>query len=149
MRAFPPVAPPVAPLPVSDPVPKLLLPVAPALPVAPVELLPLVPAEPLPVAPVEPLPVAPAELLLPPDELPAREEPDIPPEPDVLLSPDVVLPEVVPAEGLVRAPVVAPEPDCPAPVDAEPCSIEPRSIRCLPSHQPIRHRSSAHKRHLL
>jgi hypothetical protein len=44
-----------------------------------------------------------------------------PADPDVLLSPDVVLPGVVPADGLVRAPVLLPlEPDCPAPVDAAP-----------------------------
>jgi hypothetical protein len=70
---------------VSDPAPKLLLPLDPALPVAPVELLPVAP-----------------------DELPARGEPEMPApaEPDVLLSPDVVVPGVVPADGLVRAPVL-------------------------------------------
>src|SRR5215210_1351454 len=82
----PRVAPPAAPLPASDPAPKLLLPVEPALPVAPVELLPVAPVEPPPVALVELPPVA-------PDELPARDDPDMPApaDPDVLLSPDVVL----------------------------------------------------------
>ncbi|MGZ5125733.1 MAG: hypothetical protein ACXWC1_23360 [Burkholderiales bacterium] len=59
-------------------------------------MLPL-PEPALPVAPVALLPVE-------PDVLPA------PAEPDMLLPPDVVLPGVVPADGPVRAPVLAPAP---------------------------------------
>jgi hypothetical protein len=60
------------------------------------------------------LPVAPVALLpAEPDLLPAPAEPDMP------LLPDVVLPGVDPADGLVRAPVLAPAPDCPVPVEVE------------------------------
>jgi hypothetical protein len=86
---------PLVPVPVSDPVPTPVLALPePALPVAPVALLP-----------VEP------------------EVPPAPAEPDVLLPPDVVLPGVVPADGPVRAPVLAPAPDCPVPVEVEPAPV--------------------------